>query len=386
MTDRHDLRIGHALELLRAMPDDSVDSIVTDPPYELGFMDKGWDRSGIAFHVELWAQALRVAKPGAHLMAFSGTRTYHRLACAIEDAGWEVRDQFAWVYGSGMPKSRDLGEGRGTQAKPAWEPIALARKPFKGTIYDNVERNGLGGLNVDACRIAPEGDDLEAYRRNCSGDRGHDRTRARAGTDLSMGGARANDLGRWPANLLHDGSDEVLAHFPDSAGAKGAIRGDEPSCASTGAVTNLRQRVPFDMRDDGAGSAARFFYCGKATPGEREAGLEGLPARNGRRNHHTTVKPIAVGRWLQRLVTPAGGVTLDLFAGSGTFGVSAILEDLRPVLLELDREDGEPAGYEAVIRARLAWAYKERERLREAEAEVQRLAEFKARQIPLIPA
>lgn len=401
-----DLRIGDALELARALPDASVDSIVCDPPYELGFMGKAWDKSGIAFHVELWAEALRVLKPGGHLLAFSATRTYHRLACAIEDAGFEIRDQLAWTYGSGMPKSRNLGDGWGTQVKPAWEPIAMARKPFKGTVDACHKAHGTGGLNIDACRIETV-ENLNGGAYSTGGRAAAMTGDEREGAALGMfqpgakaAGAYVQPAGRWPANILHDGSDEVLAQFPADAGGKANIRGDEPSLASTGNVTNIRERVAFTQHD-GLASAARFFYCAKASTAEREAGLEAMrmqPAdtweptsQRGkrdavqRRNHHPTVKPIAVGRWLQRLVTPPGGTTLDLFAGSGTFGCSAILEGFRAILFERDRDDaGEPLGYEAIILARLAWAAKEAVRERDERQHAEREAAFRASQLSLI--
>jgi site-specific DNA-methyltransferase (adenine-specific) len=151
-----DLRRGDSWELLKTLPENSVDACPTDPPYELGFMAKAWDNTGIAYSHRFWAEVLRVLKPGAFLVSFGGTRTYHRMACAIEDAGFEIRDQLGWTFGSGFPKSMNCGDGRGTALKPAWEPICLARKPLIGTVAANLQAYGTGCLNIDACRIPLE--------------------------------------------------------------------------------------------------------------------------------------------------------------------------------------------------------------------------------------
>ncbi len=271
------VQCGDSRVLLRELPDSSVDSVVSDPPYELGFMGKGWDKTGIAYDVELWREVFRVLKPGGHLVAFGGTRTYHRMVCAIEDAGFEIRDQLAWVYGSGFPKSHDVGkaidkdagaerevvgfdvnafakrnrrraeggmpalcggfsdadngatitapatpeaeqwEGWGTALKPAWEPICLARKPLVGTVAHNVLTHGTGALNIDGCRI--EGGARAALDATAK------TTPSQFG---AMGGSKAigmTNLGRWPANIIHDGSDEVLAGFPETkSGARNPSR------------------------------------------------------------------------------------------------------------------------------------------------------------------
>jgi DNA modification methylase len=356
------------------MSEASVDSIVTDPPYGLAFMGKEWDHGvpGVAF----WAEALRVAKPGAHLLAFGGTRTFHRLTCAIEDAGWEIRDCVMWVYGSGFPKSLDVSkaidkeagavrtgekpyiapdgkprptvvsdwgysgerggkhtrrvaltsapasdlarqwDGWGTALKPAWEPIIVARKPLIGTVAANVTQHGTGALNIDGCRV--DGDDDTSRRNNGTalGMMNDDGWKPRA---MTTGGGP----GRWPANIVHDGSD---------------------------------------------GALARFFYCAKASREEREQGLEGMVAVRGgsevfdpnnrdgvgpermtlSRNHHPTVKPLDLMRWLCRLVTPPGGLVLDPFTGSGSTGCAAVEEGFRFVGLEM-----EPA-YVAIARRRIA--------------------------------
>lgn len=410
-----ELHLGDCLESLRKMPDNSVDAIVTDPPYELGFMGKGWDKSGIANNVDMWREALRVLKPGGHLLAFSGSRTYHRMTCAIEDAGFEVRDQIMWLYGSGFPKSLDVSkaidkaagaerevigtqpdrwtgkggvlnfatdrpqseipvtgapateaarqwQGWGTALKPAHEPIVVARKPLVGTVAENVLAHGTGALNIDGCRVGTE------TRTNASKPRA-DRN---GFVDGFVGGTQSqtHDHGRWPANIIHDGSDEVLAAFPTSAspwignpnkGAKGGkmFGGSEQSIGEKP-----------EYRD--SGSAARFFYCPKASKRDRDEGLGHLPTvtadpygqHRGRRmdgndtridgkppstgkNHHPTVKPTELMAYLVRLVTPPGGVVLDPFMGSGSTGKAAMREGFRFIGCELSEE------YLAIARARI---------------------------------
>jgi len=423
-------------------------------------MGMAWDGGQIAHSVELWREALRVLKPGGHLLAFGGTRTFHRLAVAIEDAGFELRDTIgmphesgdwgdcpwlmAWAFGSGFPKSLDVSkaidkaagaereviaegkavkrmipgadqnatgswikdngreyvptetapatesarqwQGWGTALKPAWEPIVLARKPLIGTVADNVLAHGAGALNIDGCRV--EVND-EAYARNMSGDRGHAGTRdvdGEGATSLHAGGGSASAIGRWPANLIHDGSDEVLAQFPREAGASAPVRGNEPSAASEGRVTGERARVPGAFHAD-TGSASRFFYCPKASRRDRHEGLEDpgpqfeagrLPhdtaavIADGKGNHHPTVKPVELCRYLLRLVTPPGGTSLDLFAGSSSFGKAAVLEGFNWIGMELDRDaDGKPLGYIAIGQARIAHAQRQ---MAEAAAEAARKA------------
>lgn len=367
------------------MADNSVDAIVTDPPYGLSFMGKRWDYDVPS--VELWAECLRVLKPGGHLLAFAGTRTQHRMAVRIEDAGFEIRDMIAWVYGSGFPKSLDIGkaidkaagverkvigiaadfardnanrktdgshakptqqvakndrwsqsittpatdaakqwDGWGSALKPALEPITLARKPLdERTIAANVLTWSTGGVNVNGCRI----------------DRGA-------------------KTGGFPANFIHDGSDEVVRLFPVTT--SGDIKAIPYTNTSGKNVFGKQTGIKRAMKGD-TGSAARFFYCAKAPRSEREAGLEGVEARqkvfNGQsgesagmapgsvedkfttrpsRNHHPTVKPITLMRYLCRLVTPPGGIVLDPFAGSGTTGCAAILEGFEFIGLERDEE------------------------------------------------
>lgn len=302
---------GDTLEWLPRVPDASVDACVTDPPYHLtsvvkrfgadgaapaksdgatgvyarssaGFMGKKWDGGDIAFRPETWAEILRVLKPGAHLVAFGGSRTYHRLACAVEDAGFEIRDQIMWLYGSGFPKSHnqeDEWKGWGTALKPAHEPIVLARKPFKATVAKNLAEHGCGALNIDGCRVA--GDPWKP----------HTATGLASQKFFTRGAAPKiekfpHHQGRWPANVCHDGSDEVAEML---------------------------------------GEPARFFYCAKASKKDRGEG-----------NNHPTVKPTELMRWLCRLVTPPGGTVLDPFMGSGTTGVAALAEGFRFLGFEQD--------------------------------------------------
>lgn len=491
---------GDCRRVLPTLAANSVDAVVTDPPYELGFMGKQWDATGVAFDVSTWLAVLRVLKPGGHLLAFGGTRGFHRLAVAIEDAGFELRDCIArahagadcpwlaaWVYGSGFPKSLDVAkaidsrkdwralrqlqglvrqhrrdrgmsqseaaramgligpadtlggggymwfetgrrlptreqyprlkaalglpdtcdaafesaerevvgqhrasaggqnmraglgqegealppgaitapstadarrwQGWGTALKPAWEPIVMARKPLEGTVAANVLEWGTGALNIDGCRVVPDaGDPVVTFDRH-AGDRARDQYRT--GT---VAGARASDVGRFPSNLVHDGSEEVLAAFPDAPGALAAVRGDEPSATTADIFGHFTARAPSDQRD-GGGSAARFFYSSKAAPSDRHEGLEHpgpqfatgrLPhdaeqvQGNGRGNHHPTVKPTELMRYLVRMVTPPGGVVLDPFAGSGSTLKAAEIEGFEAVGVELD-----PA-YVAIARRRIA--------------------------------
>lgn len=358
---------GDCREIMQALPEASVDAIVTDPPYELGFMGKGWDKSGVAFDVETWRQALRVLKPGGHLLAFSGTRTYHRMVCAIEDAGFEVRDQIGWVFGSGFPKSHN-GEWGGTALKPAWEPICMARKPLIGTVETNWREHGTGALNIDGCRIESGGEHMVnrivTKRTTVSGDE-------RDGASLGMYGAGASFTpnnhpgGRWPANLIHDGSDEVLAAFPQAPGQMADASSSSSSRKTAGVYGAMKRgnAAGAQLARGDSGSAARFFYCAKADRADRNAGLEdpGPQFKSGRTprdaehveaakrgNHHPTVKPTDLMRYLCRLITPPGGTVLDPFMGSGSTLKAAELEGFSAVGIELD------AAYIAIARRRIA--------------------------------
>ena len=353
-------------DAMRAMPEASVHSIVTDPPYGLSFMGKEWDH-GVPGR-EFWEIALRVAKPGAHLLAFGGTRTFHRLVCAIEDAGWDIRDCIMWVYGTGFPKSHNLDgdwDGWGTALKPAWEPIIVARKPLDGTVAANMAQHGTGALNIDGCRI---GTTKRVPWSPSSGRNSQSMSGALGANDKSMGGHNPNQ-GRWPANLIHDGSEEVVERFPSDAGAGGpasgpTLRGENTS-NSRGKFNGLPSGTAPAFHGD-AGSAARFFYCAKASKKDRDDGCEALllkPAggMSGRhdgsmgsvtmsRNTHATVKPTDLMRYLCRLVTPPDGVVLDPFMGSGSTGKAAMREGFRFIGCEVSAE------YVEIARARIAAA------------------------------
>ena len=375
------IEFGDCLDVLRTFAPSSIDAIVTDPPYGLSFMGKKWDYDVPS--VEIWAECLRVLKPGGHLLAFAGTRTQHRMAVRIEDAGFEIRDMIAWVYGSGFPKSMDVSkaidraagaartkvpatgnlhkntnlnddgwskigdreplmdsntpvtdaarqwQGWGTALKPALEPITVARKPLVGTVASNVLAHGTGAINIDGCRV---GDSKQVPAS--SSDAPNNVYGASSPRSEDRGGMNPN-IGRWPANLIHDGSDEVLAAFPDAKGQQGALTGAEPSNKTANTFGEFAGRVPSEPRGD-TGSAARFFYCSKASKSDRGDG-----------NTHPTVKPTDLMRYLCRLVTPPGGVLLDPFMGSGSTGVAAQIEGFRFIGIERD-----PAYFE-VARERL---------------------------------
>jgi len=429
---------GNCLELLAEMPDNSVDSIVTDPPYELGFMGKSWDNSGIAYSVELWSQALRVLKPGGHLLAFGGSRTYHRLASAVEDAGFEIRDQIMWMYGSGFPKSLDVSkaiessiktgksnsrslrtieqegdgepyqlagknngimgksviwdrkefvpatseaqqwQGWGTALKPAHEPIVVARKPLIGTVATNVLTYGTGALNIDGSRVAHQSD---ADRASATPQGKVTVNKVGNMPDVENNGRKElsrpdTSLGRWPANVIHDGSEEVLEGFPNSKSGKPGVRlSDGFNSGVYGTGMGIKSGQDNGEYGD-SGSAARFFYCAKASKSERNAGLDieqfplknyteankmggagdtmltgsGNPRDSRKQNFHPTVKPIALMRYLVKLVTPPNGTVLDPFLGSGTTAVAAILEGFNWMGCEMTED------YWPIIEARVAWA------------------------------
>jgi len=429
------LHHGDCYEVMKSMPDNSVDSIVTDPPYELGFMGKSWDSTGIAYSAQMWAEALRVLKSGGHLLAFSGSRTYHRMAVAIEDAGFEIRDQIMWVYGSGFPKSHNISkaidkaagaerevigifkagskerngykgdmaimphktftidlditaastqeakqwDGWGTALKPAHEPIVLARKPFTGTVAQNVLAHGTGALNIDASRISiAEGDEPSAGSRTAT----FGTQETISGGDGSGGWQPAS--GRFPANFIHDGSDEVLALFPETGKSTGGRIGKK----SMGDVTNV-PAGEYEAGDPGfgdSGSAARFFYCAKTNKRDRNEGLDkflakqtlgggGLTAEikedgsydtasaGGKygsikavsQNYHPTVKPTALMRYLVRLVTPPNGTVLDPFLGSGSTGKACMYEKFDFIGIEMTEE------YLPIAQARIEFAQQDKE-------------------------
>jgi len=491
------LECGNSKELLKTLADNSIDAIVTDPPYELGFMGKKWDASGIAYDVDLWRECLRVLKPGGHLLAFSGSRTYHRMTVAIEDAGFEIRDQIMWIYGSGFPKSHDVSKaidkldakelqkqrqykftawvrsqnvtswqinkatgtnmgghytteasqpavmtrehleacrhlfthvpqwvelecdlrsvesanfksrkivreqrrtagdgvvpitgcsqnkndgwfnitapateaakewnGWGTALKPAHEPICVARKPLIGTVAENVLTHGTGAINVDGCRVGNR--EKEQFTGGKNG------TVNAYGDYFYSKGTEPLPNGRWPANIIHDGSAEVLAGFPESSGGAFPKKAKASNFfMGIGAIAENRM----EMND--SGSAARFFYCAKASKKDRDEGLDGFEERENEkivqlpdgfvssygnirnkpqpvRNHHPTVKPTNLMQYLCRLVTPPNGVILDQFLGSGLTGKAAIYEGFQFVGFDLSAE------YVEISRARIEFAMQKR--------------------------
>ena len=504
MNNTYNIHIGDNQLILPTLPDNSIDSIVTDPPYELGFMGKTWDATGIAYNVEMWRECLRVLKPGGHLLAFSGSRTYHRMAVAIEDAGFQIRDQIMWVYGSGFPKSLNISkaidkmdakdeqqarryrftawvrstgvtakqidqatqtmmgshytthptqpsvmtrehleacrhllgdiprwveiecdirsvesknfasrevmgtkklpdakivrlgfvgdrfnenasvvkdvditapataeaevwDGWGTALKPAHEPIVLARKPLDGTVANNVLVHGVGGLNIDGCRVATD-DKLQTLNGSFSF--------AGSGGANEKGKTifyRDAELGRFPANFIHDGSDEVLELFPDTKSGSG----NKNTGNRTGLYGNLGAGNGDGIGGD-SGSAGRFFYCAKANKKDRNEGLDGFEEKQTlggggltaelkedgsyetasaggkygsvkakQTNHHPTVKPTDLMRYLCRLITPPNGVILDPFTGSGSTGKAALLEGFNFIGIEQSEE------YAAIAKARI---------------------------------
>lgn len=307
------LHCGDCLDYLPTLADNSVDAIVTDPPYGLSFMGKAWDRNVPS--ADVWREALRVLKPGGYLLAFGGARTYHRLAVNIEDAGFEIRDQIQWLYGSGKPASTNY-------LKPASEPVCMARKPPVGTVADNREAWGTGPINVDACRVGDE----ERYNPPAGNKAGgFSLNMSVKGMPKGVAGRVAH--GRWPANVIHDGSEAVLSAFPVTSSGK--MRAGVERSNRGGYTGPMPETTGAETYGD-AGSAARFFYCAKPSPSEKHAGLDGG------KNDHPTVKPIALTRYLCRLVTPAGGIVLDPFCGSGAIGIGAILEGFGYIGIDLD--------------------------------------------------
>ncbi|MCA0341140.1 MAG: site-specific DNA-methyltransferase [Proteobacteria bacterium] len=348
---------GDCIDVLRSLPENSVDSACMDPPYHLtsivdrfgaedakptkadgatgvfkrsaaGFMGKQWDGGDIAFRVETWREVLRVLKPGGYLLAFASTRGFWRMAVAIEDAGFITHPMIAWVFGSGFPKATRLkaegydGWRYGGQAlKPAIEPIFMGQKPFsEKTGTANVLLHGTGAINIDGCRI---GSDVVGW----GGARGGSEDDSQSqGRNYRLGAGEARPVeGRWPANLIHDGSDEVIAAFPESDGQQGDVSGNEPSSLTNQVYGDFKGRPTTQKRGD-TGSAARFFYSSKADAEDRIG------------SKHPTVKPVDLMRYLVRLVTPPGGTVLDCFAGTGTTGEAAWREGFKAILIEREAE------------------------------------------------
>lgn len=383
---------GDCIEQMKTLEADSVDAIVTDPPYGLEFMGKDWDGFGTPLGFQTWTEqwareAMRVLKPGGHLLAFGGTRMYHRLAAGIEDAGFEIRDTLMWLYGSGFPKSLDVSkaidkaagaerkvigkasgggfadktigtighhkgapditapstesakkwQGWGTALKPAVEPIVLARKPLIGTVAENVLQHGTGALNIDASRIGTDGGTQKAA------DNPGQESQLVYGDGLNGGEKQQINAGRWPANILLDEAAAALLDEQSGESKDGTAvnrnRDDDAVCWF-GTRKNVQSRI--DKTFGGYGGASRFFYVAKASRSERNKGLE--------RNIHPTVKPVDLMRYLIRLVTPKGGTVLDPFLGSGTTAVAAIEEGVDWIGCEREPE------YLEIIKARVAAA------------------------------
>jgi len=315
---------GDCIEQMRNMPDNSVDSIVTDPPYGLGFMGKKWDSIPPG---EEWAvECLRVLKPGGHLLAFGGSRTWHRLAVAVEDAGFEIRDSIAWLYGSGFPKHR-------AALKPAFEPVVMGRKPFKGSLTANEAIHGTGALNIDATRIGTTKDvPASASTSGRNGIYSHmDALTERGGMDPNQG--------RWPANVVLD---ETTAEMLDQqSGTTKSSNHVRHNTAEAHNKTTSMHSSAADWTTRGGfheGGASRFFYVAKAPKRERPV-VDGIA--------HPTVKPLALMRWLVKLVTPPGGIVLEPFAGSGATVEACMLEGFNVIAIEQE------ADYLPLIQARI---------------------------------
>ena len=455
---------GDCLEVMDEMEKCSVDSIVTDPPYHLtsmvkryskkdsapptsksmggafvrvskGFMGKEWDGGDIAFQVETWRKCYELLKPGGHMIAFSGSRTYHRMAVAIEDAGFEIRDQCIWLYGSGFPKSHNIGkevdkkmgnervaigertrnvkpfnddngwnsnnttgdhiytkgsskwEGWGTALKPAHEPMVLARKPLsEKSVADNVMKHGTGAINIDACRVEGEvkhpntmpdfrdqgeqskaaiGVDKLSFGQTSNAKRKKvvrkPRTADGVWTDDNSGMksegsefADADPRGRWPSNVMHDGSEQIQEIFPETSSTEVSRERTHKGIWTAGELADTEQFMP---AYGDQGNASRYFYCAKTSKDERNSGLhgrhQGQYSSDGRAkeienayqrnksvsaNTHPTVKPVELMRYLVRLVTPKGGVILDPFMGSGSTGMGAREEDFSFIGIEKEKE------------------------------------------------
>jgi len=399
---------GDCLEGIKRIDNNSIDSIVTDPPYELGFMGKSWDSTGIAYDINLWKQAIRVLKPGGYLLSFGGSRTYHRMACAIEDAGFEIRDMVEWIYGSGFPKSLNIEkainkmdgikfeekpaegvgfmkpdskdwhvtkhqliqneqsserasiwQGWGTALKPAHEPICMARKPLsEKTVAENVLKWGTAGINIDKCRVEMQDGDKKV------GGFGNG--------EIGFGGGNAKGVewqekttGRFPANLIHDGSDEVMGEFAKYGVSKSGKSGVRTSDGFNDSIYGKGVGIKAGQ-DNGefgdSGTPARFFYCAKASKSERNMGCEGLEEKqtwssqekresnsfdvfesDGRpktvnTNNHPTVKPLALMRYLCKLITPKNGLVLDPYAGSGSTLIAAMQEGFNFIGIDNNKE------------------------------------------------
>lgn len=358
------LLLGDCIDRMKELAENSVDSIVTDSPYGLKFMNKSWDY--VVPSVDIWKEALRVIKPGGHLLSFGGTRTYHRMVVNIEDAGFEIRDCIQWLYGSGFPKSLNIKEGDfngwGTALKPANEPIVVARKPLeKGlTVAENVVKWGTGAINIDGSRIEYQSDADAASatpQGKVTSKKPKDGYAKAAGIESDRHEIDRPELnGRWPANIILD-EDAAKALDEQSGPCKTGGRKIKTNCGDAFFKVNVDTVLP---EDKGSG-ASRFFYVAKASKSERNAGLEGMPAkhvgtyaqdewsrnnmgntpdakREPVQNFHPTVKPIKLMQYLINLVTPPQGTVLDPFMGSGSTGVAAKNLNRKFIGIELNEE------------------------------------------------
>lgn len=445
MDKRYTIINDNCLDALDRIEENSIDCIITDPPYGLttitkrfgkensapnqygkdgsfqrltkGFMGQEWDGSGIEYNVELWSKALKTLKPGGYLLAFGGTRTFHRIACAIEDAGFEIRDTIMWLYGSGFPKSLNIGlaidkkngcgdrghriavasryhpdgtfepngeylepyeakteigkkwQGWGTALKPAYEPIIVARKPIEKSVVENVMKYGVGGINIDACRIAFNGDKWNSQKSGVSS-----RAFQSEETTTAGGVCEANENGRFPSNVIltYDDTDfnEVCGGFPNTKA--GSIK---PHKNNANAIVNkmTSENITSSFNGD-SGSASRYFYCAKASAKDRDDGLNEFELQNGirvnaprenetlktlpRKNIHPTVKPTELMQYLIRLVAPKGATIMDIFMGSGSTGKAVAYEnkeyqkDYKFIGIELSKE------YCEIAKARIEYADK----------------------------
>ena len=369
MNEQINLLQGDCLQTMKTIADNSVDAIVSDPPYGISFMAKKWDYDVPS--VEVWKEAIRVLKPGGHALIACGTRTQHRMVVNIENAGFEIRDVVSWIYGSGFPKSLNISkaidkaagaerevvgidpnhvgrksnkgivagqsqydtgaqarevnitapatdaakqwDGWGTALKPSSEFFTLCRKPLsEKTIAANVLKWGTGGINIDGCRVGTEKTTTVGIKSGGTYNIG-----------LNNPDFKQDNAGRFPANLIHDGSQEVLDLFPETAGGGGCVRKKKDGVDSIMKMGMKPSDKKYGKRNKG--SAARFFYCAKASKKDRDEG-----------NHHPTVKPTALMQYLCRLITPAGGTVLDPYMGSGSTGKAAIKEGFSFVGCELD--------------------------------------------------
>lgn len=362
-----ELRLGDCLEVLKTIPDNSIDSVVTDPPYGLEFMGKKWDYDVPS--VEIWKECLRVLKPGGHLLSFAGSRTYHRMAVRIEDAGFEIRDQIMWIYSTGFPKSHNIGKaldklevehnysGWGSSMKPAHEPIVMARKPLsEKSIAENVLKHGTGGINIDGSRIEMKDKENINFDRPRIRKQNENWIISGKGYDYENENCKEyNEQGRFPANIIFD-EDAGKLLDEQSGVSKSSKHKIEKRTNNSKNILDLKTYHREATYDD-KGGASRFFYCPKASKKDRNEGLDGFEKKDApgskrstpaegrknalgepRENHHPTVKPTDLMRYLINLITPPNGTVLDPFMGSGSTGKAAVRCGVNFVGIEKEEE------------------------------------------------